>query len=87
LKKYITDEMTFNGTKEGALWNNREGEWNQIERHDDEPVVMGEANMDSSSDSEEETPEDKKNHAEAIRRADSHVQIDSSIGKGKEKKR
>lgn len=45
----------------------------EIPRHDDEPIIMGEANMDSSSDSEQETAEDKKNHAEAIARADSHI--------------
>jgi hypothetical protein len=47
-------------SSQGALWNNREGETagTEIPRHDDEPIVMGEANMDSSSDSEAESPED-----------------------------
>lgn len=63
----------FESGDQGAVWNNREGETagTEIPRHDDEPVVMGEANMDSSSDSEPETAQDEKNHAEAIARADS----------------
>ena len=45
--------------------------------HDDEPVIMGEANMDSSSESGsdgEETEEDRKNYLEALKKADAHVQ-------------
>jgi len=45
--------------------------------HDDEPVIMGEANMDSSSDSEsesDETPEDKANYEAGLKRAESRVQ-------------
>jgi len=49
---------------------------------------MGEANMDSSSESDDTwNPEDKKSHAEAIARADSHVQIRSTMTKGKESKK
>ena len=44
--------------------------------HDDEPIIMGEANMDSSSDSGNdgvETEEDKEAYREALKRADSKV--------------
>lgn len=47
---------------------------------------MGEANMDSSSDSEPETAEDMKNHAEAIRRADTDSRAQISSGKESKKK-
>jgi len=45
--------------------------------HDDEPVVMGEASVDSSSDSgseSEETPEDERNYEEGLKRAEARVQ-------------
>jgi len=45
--------------------------------HDDEPVVMGEATMDSSSDSGsdgEETPEDQRNYEAGLKRADARAQ-------------
>jgi len=56
------------------LWNNREGETpgTEIPMHDDEPIVMGEATMDSSSDSEseDESPADEKAHEETIAKAE-----------------
>lgn len=49
------------------LFNTREGDAPGLEfqRHDDEPIIMGEATVESSSDSGsdgEETEEDKKNY-------------------------
>ena len=44
--------------------------------HDDEPIVMGEVNMDDSSESGsdgEETPEDVESYKAAVKRADSHA--------------
>jgi hypothetical protein len=54
------------------LFNTREGDapGMEIVRHDDEPIVMGEASVESSSDSGsdgEETEEDKKNYREALK--------------------
>ena len=49
----------------------------EIDMHDDEPVVMGEANMDSSSDSGsdgEETPEDQANYEAGLKRAEARAQ-------------
>lgn len=49
----------------------------EIDMHDDEPVIMGEASVDSSSDSgseSEETPEDEKNYEAGLKRAESRVQ-------------
>jgi hypothetical protein len=44
--------------------------------HDDEPIIMGEANMDDSSESGsdgEETPEDIASYKEALKKADTHA--------------
>lgn len=52
------------------------GALGEIDMHDDEPVVMGEATVDSSSDSGsdgEETPEDEANHKAAIARAEARA--------------
>ena len=80
--------MAFGQGDTQSLWNNREGETpgTEIALHDDEPVVEGEANMDSSSDSGsdgDETPEDKTAQAEALARAEAHVQLSAEMAKGK----
>jgi hypothetical protein len=49
----------------------------EINMHDDEPVVLGEASMDSSSESgseDDETPEDKANYEAGLVRADARAQ-------------
>lgn len=46
--------------------------------HDDEPVVLGEASMDSSSESgseDDETAEDKANYEAGLKRADARAQL------------
>ena len=60
------------------MFNTRDGgpEGTEINMHDDEPVIMGEASMDDSSDSGsdgEETVEDAIAYVEALRRADSKI--------------
>jgi len=62
------------------MFNTRTGEERgaEIDLHDDEPISMGEVNMDDSSDSGsdgEETEEDAQAYKEALKRADSHVRI------------
>ena len=57
----------------------------EIYRHDDEPIVMGEATMESSSESGsdgEETEEDKRNYREALKKADSYAQVQSFAQRG-----
>ena len=53
-------ENPFGNGNEGAIWNNREGETpgTEIPRHDDEPIAMGEVNMDDSSSGSESDPEE-----------------------------
>jgi hypothetical protein len=73
-------ENPFGAGNTGAVWNNREGETpgTEIPRHDDEPIVMGEANLDSSSEEgsdAEETPEDRARYSETLARAESRAQI------------
>ena len=83
--------MAFGSGDSGAVWNNREGETpgTEIAMHDDEPIVMGEATMDSSSDSgsDEETPEDKARYADTLARAESHVQLGAQVAEGKHSKK
>jgi len=85
--------VAFGGGDSGHLWNNREGETpgTEISLHDDEPVVMGEATMDSSSDSdsgsEDDTAEDKAAYAEGLARSEAAVQLRDQMAKGKETKK
>lgn len=49
--------------------------------HNDEPIIMGEVNMDDSSESGsdgEETPEDIAAFKESLKKADTHAQLRSS---------
>ena len=69
------------------LFNTRSGDapGMEIYRHDDEPIVMGEATMESSSESGsdgEETEEDKRNYREALKKADSYAQVQSFAQRG-----
>ena len=44
--------------------------------HDDEPITLGEATMEDSSDSgsdDEESPEDIASYKEALKRSDAHA--------------
>lgn len=56
-----------------------------INMHNDEPVVMGETTMDSSSDSDDgqETAEDQANYAAALKRAEARAQKSAPGGKPK----
>ena len=63
-----------------TLFNTRSGDAPGMEvyRHDDEPIVMGEATMESSSESGsdgEETEEDKQYYRQALKKADSYAQV------------
>lgn len=66
------------GGNEAWYYNTRDGgaPGTEIDMHNDEPVILGEATMEDSSDSGsdgEETPEDIAAYKESIRRADSHA--------------
>lgn len=59
----------------GDLFNTRDGgrKGTEINMHDDEPIIMGEVNMDDSEDSGSEgelTADDKKNYLDNIKKAD-----------------
>ena len=101
MAKHLAEHNRFNakrlrnkqrGLAGNVVWNTRDGAapGTEVNMHDDEPVVMGEATMDSSSDSGsegDETPEDAQAQKEALARAESHVQLGSYMGKGKEHKK
>ena len=64
------------------LFNTRSGDAPGLEvyRHDDEPIVMGEATVESSSESGsdgEETEEDRQYYRQALKKADSYAQVQS----------
>ena len=64
------------------MFNTRTGEIPgfEINMHNDEPIIMGEVTMDSSSGSGndgEETEEDRQYMREALKKMDSRVQVRS----------
>ena len=70
-----------------TLFNTRSGDAPGMElyRHDDEPIVMGEATVESSSESGddgEETEEDKQYYKQALKKADSYAQVQSFAQRG-----
>ena len=72
-QRQMFPDTVFNGHINA--YNTRYGDQpgTEIDMHNDEPVNMAEANMDSSSESgndDQETEEDKKNYIAAIKRAD-----------------
>jgi len=71
-------DLVFGQGNSPYMYNTRAGgaPGTEIEMHDDEPVIMGEANMDDSSESGsdgEETEEDKQNYKDALKRAEAKV--------------
>ena len=81
---------SFGDIHSDHMFNTRDGgpEGTEINMHDDEPVVLGETSMDSSSSSGsdgEETAEDAKNYNEALKRADSRMQLSKRHKKHKKK--
>ena len=68
-------DVVFGNGNSQVMFNTRDGgaPGTEIDMHDDEPIVLGEANMDDSSESGsdgEETPEDKKAYLENLKRAE-----------------
>lgn len=71
------------GANDAWYYNTRDGgaPGTEIDMHNDEPIILGEATMEDSSDSGsdgEETPEDIAAYKESLRRADAHAQLRSS---------
>mmetsp|Transcript_22975 Transcript_22975/g.35463 ORF Transcript_22975/g.35463 Transcript_22975/m.35463 type:complete len:192 (+) Transcript_22975:72-647(+) len=72
-------DLVFGSASEW-IFNTRDGgePGSEINLHNDEPINMGEANMDDSSESGsdgEETEEDVAAYKEALKRADKNVQV------------
>ena len=68
-------DLAFGEANSPVMYNTRAGgaPGTEIDMHDDEPIIMGEVNMDDSSESGsdgEETEEDRQNYREALRRAE-----------------
>ena len=80
----LTDDpnKAFGDKTEDNMFNTRTGEIPgfEIDMHNDEPIIMGEVTMDSSSESGndgEETEEDRQYMREALKKMDSRVQVKS----------
>lgn len=74
--------LAFGEKTTANFFNTRTGEIPgfEIDMHNDEPIIMGEANMDDSSESGsdgEETEEDREYMREALKKMDSRVQVRS----------
>ena len=74
------DPDTVFGANDAWYYNTRDGgaPGTEINMHDDEPITLGEATMEDSSESGsdgEESPEDMASYKEAIKRADTHAQL------------
>lgn len=80
-------EKVFGNSEYETLYNTRDGGafGTEIDMHNDEPVVLGQATMDSSeSESEGEvTEEDRKNYIDSIKKADKFVAIKNKKGHSK----
>jgi len=68
-------DLAFGSNDSTRMFNTHDGgsPGTEMDMHNDEPIIMGEANMDDSSDSGtdgEETAEDKEAYKEALKRAD-----------------
>lgn len=82
-RTFRKDPDTVFGSNDAWYYNTRDGDapGTEIDMHNDEPIIMGEVNMDDSSESGsdgEETPEDIAAFKESIKKADTHAQLRSS---------
>ena len=77
-RNFKKDPDSVFGANDAWYYNTRDGSapGTEINMHDDEPITLGEATMEDSSDSgsdDEESPEDIASYKEALKRSDAHA--------------